>query len=156
MRMGGSTDMVLGDEWLKVLSPREREVALLVARGLTNKEVARELGLCDGTVKIHLHSIFQKLGAKSRYNLMRLNKSCLITFWLAISSEGNSNPSSALLGRERDRARAWFALRGSDAVCRAILGPRAVLLCDRDVAVPHLGSDAHRGQDKPRLNAFAA
>ncbi len=70
MRMGGSIDMVLGDEWSKVLSPREREVALLVARGLTNKEVARELGLCDGTVKIHLHNIFQKLGAKSRYNLI--------------------------------------------------------------------------------------
>jgi len=70
MRMVGSTDMVLGDEWSKVLSPREREVALLVARGLTNKEVARELGLCDGTVKIHLHNIFQKLGAKSRYNLI--------------------------------------------------------------------------------------
>ena len=68
--MVGSTDMVLGDEWSKVLSPREREVALLVARGLTNKEVARELGLCDGTVKIHLHSIFQKLGAKNRYNLI--------------------------------------------------------------------------------------
>ena len=70
MRMGGSIDMVLGDKWSKVLSPREREVALLVARGLTNKEVARELGLCDGTVKIHLHNIFQKLGAKSRYNLI--------------------------------------------------------------------------------------
>ena len=70
MRMGGSIDRVLGDEWSKVLSPRERDVALLVARGLTNKEVARELGLCDGTVKIHLHNIFQKLGAKSRYNLI--------------------------------------------------------------------------------------
>jgi two-component system nitrate/nitrite response regulator NarL len=66
--MGGSIDMVLGDEWSKVLSPREREVALLVARGLSNKEVARELGVCDGTVKIHLHS--QKLGAKNRYNLI--------------------------------------------------------------------------------------
>jgi DNA-binding NarL/FixJ family response regulator len=68
--MGGSIDMVLGDEWSKVLSPREREVALLVARGLSNKEVACELELCDGTVKIHLHSIFQKLGAKNRYNLI--------------------------------------------------------------------------------------
>ncbi len=66
MRMVGFIDAVLGDKWSKVLSPREREVALLVARGLTNKEVARELGLCDGTVKIHLHNIFQKLGAKSR------------------------------------------------------------------------------------------
>jgi DNA-binding NarL/FixJ family response regulator len=68
--MGGSIGTVLRDNWSKVLSPREREVALLVARGLTNKEVARELGLCDGTVKIHVHSIFQKLGAKSRYHLI--------------------------------------------------------------------------------------
>lgn len=67
--MVGSIDMVL-DVWSKVLTPREREVALLVARGLSNKEVARELGLCDGTVKIHLHRIFQKLGAKSRYHLI--------------------------------------------------------------------------------------
>ena len=68
--MGAFIEMVLCDKWSKVLSPREREVALLVARGLTNKEVAHELGLSDGTVKIHVHSIFQKLGAKSRYHLI--------------------------------------------------------------------------------------
>jgi DNA-binding NarL/FixJ family response regulator len=68
--MVGSIEMTLGDEWSRVLSPREREIALLVARGLSNKEVARALGVSDGTVKIHLHSIFQKLGAKSRYGLI--------------------------------------------------------------------------------------
>jgi DNA-binding NarL/FixJ family response regulator len=63
--------MLLDDERTQVtLSPREREVAALVARGLSNKEVARELGLSDGTVKIHVHSIFQKLGTKSRYRLI--------------------------------------------------------------------------------------
>ena len=51
---------------------RHREVALLVARGLSNKEVARELGISGGTVKIHMHSIFQKLGTKSRYSLVIL------------------------------------------------------------------------------------
>lgn len=66
----GSIDMLLDDERTRVLSSREREVAQLVARGLSNKEVARELGLSDGTVKIHIHSIFQKLGAKSRYRLI--------------------------------------------------------------------------------------
>jgi len=66
----GSIETVPGDKWSKVLSSREREVALLVARGLKNKEVARELGLSEGTVKVHVHSIFQKLGAKSRYNLI--------------------------------------------------------------------------------------
>jgi len=58
--------------WWKNLSPREGEVALLVARGLSNKEVARELGISGGTVKIHMHSIFQKLGTKSRYSLVIL------------------------------------------------------------------------------------
>ena len=61
--------MVRANAWYKVLTPREREVALLVARGLSNKQVARELGLSTGTVKQHLHTIFQKLGAKNRHAL---------------------------------------------------------------------------------------
>jgi two-component system, NarL family, nitrate/nitrite response regulator NarL len=52
------------------LSPREREVAFLVASGLSNKEVARRLGVSDGTVKIHVHNIFQKIGARNRYMLI--------------------------------------------------------------------------------------
>jgi len=48
-------------QWSAALSPREREVALLVARGLSNKEVARELGLSEETVKAHVHSILHKL-----------------------------------------------------------------------------------------------
>jgi two-component system, NarL family, nitrate/nitrite response regulator NarL len=58
--------------WRKNLSPRESEVALLVARGFSNKEVARELELSNTTVKTHVHSILQKLGAKNRYNLTHL------------------------------------------------------------------------------------
>jgi DNA-binding NarL/FixJ family response regulator len=58
------------DAWSKVLSPREHDIALLVARGLSNKEVARELGLREGTVKINLHRIFQKLGTNNRYSLI--------------------------------------------------------------------------------------
>lgn len=54
---------------LTVLSAREREVAGLVAEGLTNKEIARRLGLTEGTVKIHLHNIFEKVGVKSRVEL---------------------------------------------------------------------------------------
>jgi two-component system nitrate/nitrite response regulator NarP len=68
--MAGSIELVLGGEWSKVLTPRERQVAFLVTRGLSNKDVARELGLSEGTVKSHLHNIFQKLGAKSRYGLI--------------------------------------------------------------------------------------
>ena len=54
----------------KALSPRESEVALLIGRGLSNKEVARELGLSAGTVKCHVHNILQKLGETRRYSLI--------------------------------------------------------------------------------------
>ena len=52
------------------LTLRENQVALLVVRGLSNKEVARALGLSHGTVKVHVHNIFQKIGARSRYGLI--------------------------------------------------------------------------------------
>jgi DNA-binding NarL/FixJ family response regulator len=58
--------------WSNRLSPREREVALLVGRGLSNKEIARELRLSGGTVKLHVHSIFLKIGATRRYTLITL------------------------------------------------------------------------------------
>ena len=51
------------------LSARERDVMLLAARGFANKEIARELKVTEGTVKIHLHRIYQKLGVKSRFAL---------------------------------------------------------------------------------------
>jgi two-component system nitrate/nitrite response regulator NarL len=63
------------NERSKKLSPREQEIALLVGRGLSNKDVARELGLSPGTVKIHVHSIFVKLGERSRGRLVILAQS---------------------------------------------------------------------------------
>jgi DNA-binding NarL/FixJ family response regulator len=56
--------------WSDPLSPREREVALLVSRGLSNKEIARELRLSAGTVKLHVHSIFMKLHMQKRAALV--------------------------------------------------------------------------------------
>jgi len=57
---------------LEALSGRERAVALLVQRGLRNKEIADELGLTEGTVKVHLHKVFEKLGVRSRTDLILL------------------------------------------------------------------------------------
>ena len=52
------------------LTARELEIALLAMSGLRNKAIACELHLCEGTVKIHLHNIFRKLGVKSRTALL--------------------------------------------------------------------------------------
>jgi DNA-binding NarL/FixJ family response regulator len=46
-----------------MLSVREREVMLLVAEGLSNREIARQLNMTESTAKVHLHSIFERTGA---------------------------------------------------------------------------------------------
>jgi two-component system, NarL family, nitrate/nitrite response regulator NarL len=47
-------------------SPRERDILVCLARGDSNKEIARELNLAESTVKIHVQNIFKKLGVTSR------------------------------------------------------------------------------------------
>jgi DNA-binding NarL/FixJ family response regulator len=49
-----------------VLSPREKEVLLLLAEGLPNKTIAYRLKISEHTVKFHLNSLLTKLGAQSR------------------------------------------------------------------------------------------
>jgi len=53
----------------QTLTPREREIMLLVAEGLSNKGVARRLDVSEGTVKIHLHNIYQKMEVPNRTTL---------------------------------------------------------------------------------------
>ena len=51
---------------LDQLSPREREILRGIARGASNKEIARELGIAETTVKIHVQHVLRKLGFNSR------------------------------------------------------------------------------------------
>ena len=50
----------------EILTPREREVARLICAGLPDKQIARELNMAVGTVKVHLHNIYQKLSVQNR------------------------------------------------------------------------------------------
>jgi two-component system nitrate/nitrite response regulator NarP len=65
--ISGAKSASSGEE---LLTEREREIAALVRDGLRNSEIALRCGLTDGTVKVHLHNIFQKLGVKSRAELI--------------------------------------------------------------------------------------
>ncbi len=56
----------VGERMLAQLSPREIEVIQLLGRGLSNKEIGAKLGVVEGTVKIHITSIFGKLGVCDR------------------------------------------------------------------------------------------
>ena len=60
------SDLAGRPSWLAVLTARELDVLKAVTRGLSNKEVGRELGLAEVTIKLHLRSIFRKMGARSR------------------------------------------------------------------------------------------
>jgi DNA-binding CsgD family transcriptional regulator len=53
-------------EELARISPRERDVALLIAAGLTNAEIAQQLTLVEGTVANHVEHALRKLGLRSR------------------------------------------------------------------------------------------
>jgi DNA-binding NarL/FixJ family response regulator len=51
------------------LTPREHQVLEMVEQGFKNKEIALELGIRPGTVKIHMKHIFEKTGVRGRYGL---------------------------------------------------------------------------------------
>jgi DNA-binding NarL/FixJ family response regulator len=61
---------VVNASGLKLLTPREEQVVALVADGLSNREIAQELGLSEHTVKKYLFRIFDKLGISSRVELV--------------------------------------------------------------------------------------
>ena len=63
----------------KILTPRELQIAAAVASGLRNKEIADKLGIAEGTVKIHLHVIYEKLKIDGRMALvLRMKENAMI------------------------------------------------------------------------------
>lgn len=54
------------------LSIRERNIAALVARGMRNREIGAKMGIGEGTVKVYLHAIYQKLNIENRTELALL------------------------------------------------------------------------------------
>jgi len=54
----------------RVLTPREIEIVRMLAAGLRNRAIAEKLFISEGTVKVHLHRIYEKLGVSGRLELV--------------------------------------------------------------------------------------
>ncbi len=92
-------------------APRELEVVQLVARGLSNKEIAKAIGRTDETVKIHLRNIFTRLNVDDRTEAVTL----------ALARSSINLHSLVVLGKPRDRdvcPRTLSCRRAVDSVCR--------------------------------------
>jgi two-component system, NarL family, nitrate/nitrite response regulator NarL len=89
-RTGGRDDCAVPASWMRTLTAREQELAGLVALGLTNKDIAHRLRIAEGTVKVHLHKIFEKTGVSNRTGL-------------AASAHGHSSPTTSSDVSDQDR-----------------------------------------------------
>jgi DNA-binding NarL/FixJ family response regulator len=61
------------------LTPRELELATLVASGLRNRDVAMRLGISEGTAKLHLYNVYKKIGVANRVELVLRMRSAGLT-----------------------------------------------------------------------------
>jgi DNA-binding NarL/FixJ family response regulator len=67
-------DQGVGRRWADILTEREREIARHIARGASNKEIARELGITERTVKAHVGAVLEKLKVRDRLQIaLRVN-----------------------------------------------------------------------------------
>lgn len=62
------------------LTPREREIVMHLRQGLRNKQIATEMHITEGTVKIYLFRLFHKLGVRNRFELARTGAANLAAF----------------------------------------------------------------------------
>jgi DNA-binding NarL/FixJ family response regulator len=78
------------------LSPRQQQIMRCIHMGSTNKMIARTLGISEGTVKIHLASIFQQLGAPNRAAAVAIYNGWMSTQLEVLRAEHESAPRPVL------------------------------------------------------------
>jgi DNA-binding CsgD family transcriptional regulator len=138
-------------EWTE-LSRRERQIARFVARGLTNREIAREISLNLRAVEFHVHRLMEKLRAKSRGDLtLRVPEHSASPLWIAgaranLDFDGYSGEQH-MPGEDEERRRKFtrcsFCGKGQDQVHKLVAGP-GVFICDQCIRLCNevLESDA--------------
>jgi DNA-binding NarL/FixJ family response regulator len=87
---------VVNADGIRLLTKREEDVVRLLAEGMQNREIARELNLSEHTIKNYLFHIFDKLGVSSRVELVLYAVSS--TNRSRMAGDQNDEPESKLTG----------------------------------------------------------
>ena len=123
-----------GPSGAEALTPRERQVAGLIAAGLTNAAIARELGITDGTARIHVERILDKLGFTSRVQIATWAvRADLLRAGTQRPTEFGPRLSSAVLcriDRRQPRASAGYVPDGAHRQAIAPAGPDRAMVED--------------------------
>jgi DNA-binding NarL/FixJ family response regulator len=90
------SDLPRRKRFVPALSPRQEQIMRCVHMGSTNKMIARTLGISEGTVKIHLASIFQQLGAPNRAAAVAIYNGWLTPQLEVLRADGKSAPKPVL------------------------------------------------------------
>jgi DNA-binding NarL/FixJ family response regulator len=80
------------------LTQREGQLVSLLSQGLKNKEIATTLMISEGTVKVYLSRLFQKVGVKDRFELALFGLKNLTTGQLPISDKGHRGATAGMPG----------------------------------------------------------
>ena len=80
------------------LTQREGQLVSLLSQGLKNKEIATTLGISEGTVKVYLSRLFQKVGVKDRFELALFGLKNLTTGQLPVGEKGQRASASSMPG----------------------------------------------------------
>ena len=111
------------------LTQREGQLVSLLSQGLKNKEIATTLMISEGTVKVYLSRLFQKVGVKDRFELALFGLKNLTTGQLPVGEKGHRLGASAMPGLrslvlERPLERAETSVRPFAAPLRPTAGSR--------------------------------
>ena len=80
------------------LTQREGQLVSLLSQGLKNKEIATTLMISEGTVKVYLSRLFQKVGVKDRFELALFGLKNLTTGQLPVGEKGQRAPAGSMPG----------------------------------------------------------
>jgi DNA-binding CsgD family transcriptional regulator len=109
------------------LTQREGQLVSLLSQGLKNKEIASTLLISEGTVKVYLSRLFQKVGVKDRFELALFGLKNLTTGQLPVGEKGQraaAMPGLRSLVLERPAERAETPTRSFATPLRPIAGGR--------------------------------